>query len=151
MLDNANLTKKVLVNYNLNQSEYVSLVTDIWLKRQRSRDAIWSFLCVVFLLVLMMWGVWYYGLCNRKSKRNTQHSFEDTCHYTTVNKVIQAKAKFLPMFQKKEKQQIEVIPDNSSSAETDYEDIEGSQQCLTFNKKRKKNKVKTFHTKFYKL
>ncbi|CAI9716162.1 Hypothetical predicted protein [Octopus vulgaris] len=146
MIRQSNLTKRLLVHYNLNRSEYVSLVTDIWLKRQRSRDAIWSFLCVVFLLVLMMWGVWYYGLCNRKSKRNS-HNFEDTCHYTTVNKVIQAKAKFLPMFQKKEKPHVEVIADNSSSAETDYEDMDGSQNCLTSNK-RKKKMSKTFHRKF---
>ncbi|CAE1159351.1 unnamed protein product [Acanthosepion pharaonis] len=102
--------------------KYVSLFTDFWLERRRSQDAIWSFLCIIFLMVLMLGIIWYYGLFNRKTKKYIS-VHEDTCHYTTVNKLIQAKAKLLPMFHKKKRKSKKIIEDSDVSVDTDYEDF----------------------------
>lgn len=122
LVNSSSLSHKLLHHHPSNKTEYVSLITNFWLERQRSQDAIWSFLCIIFLMVLMLGLIWYYGLFNRKPKKYIS-VHEDTCHYTTVNKLIRAKAKLLPMFKKKKKKCRKIAVESDASLDTDYEDF----------------------------
>lgn len=141
-MNSSHLSDKLYSHHLPNKTQYVSLFTDFWLERRRSQDAIWSFLCIIFLMVLMLGIIWYYGLFNRKTKKYIS-VHEDTCHYTTVNKLIQAKAKLLPMFHKKKRKSKKIIEDSDVSVDTDYEDFWSKRTRIVLEQLGEKTSIST--------
>nr|KAI8753253.1 hypothetical protein BgiMline_013808 [Biomphalaria glabrata] len=80
--------------------EEIDLIKNLELRRRNNRDAQIAYLCLVFLVCLMLLCLYLLRGFHSRNTYKRDHSLHYMEHLPYVNDVVLAKAKYLPMFHK---------------------------------------------------
>ncbi|XP_070204570.1 uncharacterized protein [Littorina saxatilis] len=87
----------------LNLTAFIKFLKEKDFQRQLNREAQWAYMCLVTVICLMLWCLWYLGGFARcRYQPDSSVSFTESQHMMTVEEVLMRKQQYLPMFNEPE-------------------------------------------------
>ncbi|XP_005100443.1 uncharacterized protein LOC101857577 isoform X2 [Aplysia californica] len=85
-----------------NKANFKKIMEHREFQRQLQKDAQWAYLCLVFLICLMLLSIWCLRGFHNRNTNKREFTLHDTYHLLTVKEVLWRKARYLPMIHRED-------------------------------------------------
>ncbi|XP_064612243.1 uncharacterized protein LOC135476227 [Liolophura sinensis] len=111
------------VNVSAENSTAFPILTKRRWRNRRSGDAMWGLACTSFIIILLIWAVWFSGMCKGKREEFIHVEYSTAIQHMTVREMLKNRARHLPIFKSLyKKKQVDMIPLLEVMEEVEEED-----------------------------